>query len=149
FLDTLNTGSINSQQLIFPENLELSASQAVILDSIVENLKMIGFELEQNGEQWSITGVPSSLGNVNPVEGLIKILEQVAEGGDISEEDLLKTLALSLANVSAIPSGKQLTQQEMEHLINELFRLTTPSYTPSGNTVVSIIPLSDISKLFD
>ena len=149
FLDTLNSGSINSQQLIFPEILELSASQAVILDSIVENLKMIGFELEQNGEQWSITGVPSSLGNVNPVEGLIKILEQVAEGGDISEEDLLKTLALSLANVSAIPSGKQLTQQEMEHLINELFRLTTPSYTPSGNTVVSIIPLSDISKLFD
>lgn len=148
FLSTISAGHLNSQQLIFPEPLSLTAAQTIVLDSIVENLKIIGFELEQNGETWSITGVPASLGNNNPVEALMRIIEQVTDGGDVSEEELSKSLALSLAEVSAIPSGRQLTVSEMNHIVNELFRLSAPTYTPSGNVVVSIIPLADISKLF-
>ncbi len=149
FINTLSMGVLASQQLIFPEPLELTSAEEVILDSIVDNLKMIGFELEQNDGKWNITGIPSSLENNNPVESLKKILYEVSEGGDVSEEELLKSLALSLASVSAIPYGQQLSSSEMEHIMNELFRMTSPSYTPSGATVVSILPLNEIGKLFD
>lgn len=149
FINTISSGCLNSQQLIFPEPLSLTAPQLVVLDSIVDNLKVIGFELSHSAEEgWTVTGIPSSLGNVNPAEALTKIIEEVAEGGDVSEEDLTRSLALSLAEVSAIPSGRQLSAAEMEHLTNELFRLSAPTYTPSGALVVTIIPMAEIAKLF-
>lgn len=147
--DSLSAGKVNSQQLIFPESLSLTAAQEILLDSIIDNLREIGFELEQQGDSRSITGVPATLGNNNPVESLLKILEHVAEGGDVAENDLSRSLALSLASVSAIPSGKPLSVSEMNHLVNELFRLPAPTYTPSGNLVVTIIPFSEIAKLFN
>ncbi|MDE7154193.1 MAG: DNA mismatch repair endonuclease MutL [Muribaculaceae bacterium] len=148
-IDSISTGKVNSQQLIFPEPLTLTAAQEILLDSIIDNLKDIGFEIEQQGENRSITGIPATLGNNNPVESLMKILEHVAEGGEVAENDLSRSLALSLAAVSAIPSGKALSVNEMTHLVNELFRLPSPTYTPSGNLVVTTISFSDIVKLFN
>ncbi|MEE0978851.1 MAG: DNA mismatch repair endonuclease MutL [Muribaculaceae bacterium] len=150
YMESASEGKANIQQLLFPEPLTLTAAQCVVLDSIVDNLKEVGFELTQDADTtWSITGVPSLLDDKNPVEALVGILDRVMEGADVSAEDLTRTLAMSLASTSAISSGKSLNMAEMEHLMSELMRLEAPTYTPSGTLVMKLLPFSDITKMFE
>ena len=62
-------------------------------------------------------------------------------GNDVKDE-LREALALSLARMTAIPYGRVLTSEEMLLVVSELFALPSPSYTPDGMKVISV--LSDV-----
>ena len=57
-------------------------------------------------------------------------------------------LALSLAKAAAIVPGQVLTNEEMNNLVDELFALATPNYTPDGKTVLSLLKEDDLEKMF-
>ena len=57
-------------------------------------------------------------------------------------------LALSLAKAAAIVPGQILTNEEMTGLVDGVFALATPNYTPDGKTVLSVIQEVDLEKLF-
>ena len=46
---------------------------------------------------------------------------------------------MALANDTAIPYGKTLTEEEMRDLVENLFALPTYRYTPDGKRVVKIL----------
>lgn len=57
-------------------------------------------------------------------------------------------LALSLAKAAAIVAGQVLTNEEMNSLVDGLFAVSTPNYTPDGKTVLSVLKEDDLEKLF-
>ena len=57
-------------------------------------------------------------------------------------------LALTLAKATAIVPGQVLTNEEMTGLVDGLFAVATPNYTPDGKTVLSVINEDDLEKLF-
>jgi DNA mismatch repair protein MutL len=57
-------------------------------------------------------------------------------------------LALSVARSAAIPAGRVLLQEEMEKLVGDLLRLPEPNYTPDGKTIINVIPMEQITKMF-
>ena len=57
-------------------------------------------------------------------------------------------LALSLAKAAAIVAGQVLTNEEMNSLVDGLFAVSTPNYTPDGKTVLSVLKEDDFEKLF-
>ena len=44
--------------------------------------------------------------------------------------------------------GQVLTNEEMTGLVDGLFAVATPNYTPDGKTVLSVINEDDLEKLF-
>jgi DNA mismatch repair protein MutL len=58
-------------------------------------------------------------------------------------------VAISLAKASALDYGTELKQEEIDHLIDNLFACATPNYSPEGKKVLTIIPLEDIEKSFN
>jgi DNA mismatch repair protein MutL len=36
----------------------------------------------------------------------------------------------------------------MDYMVNQLFTCLSPNYTPDGKTVLTIIPIEEIEKLF-
>ena len=48
----------------------------------------------------------------------------------------------------AIVPGQVLTNEEMTGLVDGLFAVATPNYTPDGKTVLSVINEDDLEKLF-
>ena len=64
------------------------------------------------------------------------------------ESELLSNIALSMARSAAIKPGQSLSDKEIEQLLGDLFKLTTPNYTPDGKNIIATIPTSDIAKLF-
>ena len=149
YIDLAGSGALASQRVIFPEVLQLSPSQNVVLDSIIDEVATLGFDLAFLGDNaWSVNGVPSVIGDINPVEVLMQIVESVSETGDEVGNSLREKIALSMAKTSAIRMGQPLSQSDMEHLLSDLFKVPTPNYTPDGQVVISNISFDDISRLF-
>ncbi|MCH5221230.1 MAG: DNA mismatch repair endonuclease MutL [Muribaculaceae bacterium] len=147
YMEMLKKEEMPSQALIFAEELELSPSQSIVLESLTDRLTQMGFSLSKTeAAKWSITAVPSPLVSVSPASVLINIVEDFAAGDDKVDIDLYVPLALSMARGAAVKSNQQLTVAEMESIVADLFRCAEPSYTPEGLPVMTTIENDELQS---
>ena len=138
-----------SQGVLFPEIVQLPASEAAVLESILEDFSAVGFELTPlGGGSYAINGIPSGIEGLNPVELVRNMVHTAIEKGSDVKEEVQTMLALTLAKAAAIVYGQVLSNEEMVNLVDSLFACPTPNYTPDGRTVLSTIKEEDIEKLF-
>ena len=62
------------------------------------------------------------LDGLDPVVLLNGMLDDATQKGSEVHEELVNTMALSLARKAAIPVGKEMSNEEMRDLIDRLFR---------------------------
>lgn len=138
-----------SQQMLFPEIVELMPEEEVVLSEIMEDLKFAGFDLSNLGNNsYAINGLPAGIDNLDPVLLVRDILAQAREIVTDIHEKICEILALSLAKVAAIPYGKFLSAEEMDHILASLFSSSFSDYTPDGKKIVSILTDDDLEKRF-
>ena len=147
YMEQMVTRKGVSQRVLFPEMLELSASEATVLPLIVDDLEALGFELSDLGNKtYAIQGIPSEIENPQSAMLIRAMIEKSAEtGGDVKSE-IRERIALSLANQTAIPYGHTLSTEEMLLLVNQLFASDSPNFTPDGKTIISVISDDEIIK---
>ena len=150
YLARLTGGDMPSQRLIFPDSVTLDPDSEIVLSAILPQMATSGFDLANLGDHtWAINAAPSTLGKLRPAEAVIDIIQAVADdAGQEFDTEQWQKVALALARTSAIRSGTQLSGEEIENLISDLFRLPTPNYTPDGLTVLRLLDLPSISALF-
>lgn len=138
-----------SQGVLFPEILQLPASEAAVLQSIMDDLVAIGFDLSDlGGGSYAINGIPAGIEGLSPVELVRNMLHTAMEKGNDVKEEIQNILALTLARAAAIVYGQVLTNEEMVSLVDSLFACPSPNYTPDGKTVLTTIKEDDIERLF-
>lgn len=149
FLSQMEKRQGVSQRVLFPEVACFPASEAVVLEGIAADLSAIGFELSNlGGGSYAVNGIPAGTEGLNPVELLGNMVHTAMEKGNDVKRDIRQTLALTLAKSAAIVPGQALSNEEMDNLVDALFVCEVPNYTPDGKTVLSVIPESDIDRLF-
>ena len=138
-----------SQRVLFPEMIELTASQAAIIPSITEDLESLGFELSNLGNNtYAIQGVPSEIENPDVVTLIKSMLENIIETGLDVKSEIQEKLALSFARSVAINYGKPLSVEEITDIVNKLFACPTPNFTPDGKRILTVLDDDDMdSKL--
>lgn len=138
-----------SQGVLFPEILQLPASEAAVLQSIMDDLSAVGFDLSDlGGGSYAINGIPSGIEGLSPVELVRNMLHTAMEKGNDVKEEIQNILALTLARAAAIVYGQVLNNEEMVSLVDSLFACPSPNYTPDGKTVLTTIKEEDIERLF-
>lgn len=138
-----------SQQLLFPEVVDLSADDMQLMLQAEDDLRYVGFDVSQfSRSSYSINGLPAVLGEENALKAFKAILQILREEGVDARESWRDTIARQLAEEAAIPAGKLLSDAEMRDLVQRLFALDRYGKTPSGKTVMQILPQADIDKLF-
>ena len=138
-----------SQGVLFPEILQLPASEAAVLQGIMDDLAAVGFDLSNlGGGSYAINGIPSGIEGLNPVELVRNMLHTAMEKGSDVKEEIQSILALTLARAAAIVYGQVLSNEEMVSLVDNLFACPSPNYTPDGKTVLTTIKEEDIERLF-
>lgn len=138
-----------SQQVLFPEIIEFTASEATVLPLIMEDLYFMGFDLSHLGNNsYAINGVPAGIENHSPVELVRNIVSRLIEIGGKAGDEVVRIVALTLARSTAIPYGKKLSVEEMEHLIASVFSSADSHYTPDGKLIVSMITDEELGKRF-
>lgn len=149
FIAQISQRKSASQRVLFPEIVDFTPEEAVLLPLIMDDLFYMGFELSDMGNHaYAINGIPASICRLDPMTVVKEMLADIRETGLSAKERLSETAALSLARCAAIPCNKPMTNEEMQHLIDQLFATTSPNYTPDGKSIIRIITDEDIDKLF-
>jgi DNA mismatch repair protein MutL len=119
------------------------------LQELLPEMEQMGFQLDSmGGNDWAINAIPAGIEGVDPVAMVQQILESVDNGGMPIKRRIMEHLSLTVARSAAIPVGRTLQQEEMEVLVADLLRLPEPNYTPDGKTIITVIPMEQITKLF-
>ncbi|MCR5239902.1 MAG: DNA mismatch repair endonuclease MutL [Prevotella sp.] len=161
YLQQLENHTVATQQLLFPESVRFSPAESVVLQKMLPSLTAMGFDLSDlGGNSFAVNGIPAGLEGVDPVT-LIRQIVADSEDDSLSDDSAtvkstvssqLSTVnskvALSLAQCVATPYGQVLSNDEMEQIINELFACSNVNYTPNGKSVLTILPQTDIERLF-
>lgn len=130
-----------AQATMFPDVLELSPRSHEVLTDISPRMRELGFVItHRGGTTWSIDGVPSLLKDTSPRALVEDLIESVVDTGQEVASTLHERLALSMARSGAIRRGRILSTAEMDRLIADLFRCTSPAMTPDGKNIFAIIP---------
>ncbi|MEI6151799.1 MAG: DNA mismatch repair endonuclease MutL [Chitinophagia bacterium] len=122
-----------TQKSLFPVVLELSVSDAILLEDIIEDLALIGYEIEPFGQNsFIIQGIPADVISGNEKNAIELLLEQFKHfSGDIKfskREKLIRCMARQMA----IKAGQALSHKEMHGLIKSLADCDIPTITASG-----------------
>jgi DNA mismatch repair protein MutL len=150
FMEVLKSDSVASQQQLFPQTIELNAADAALLKDILDDLLSLGFDIREFGKNtFVVNGTPGVLDVASPEIIIEKLLEEYKNSPVDARAKAKEQVAISLAKASALEYGTDLEQEEIDHLIDNLFACATPNYSPEGKKVLTIQPLDDIEKMFN
>ena len=147
-MSCISDGPIATQRLIFPDTVTLSASEDLVLASICDSLSRLGFDLSPLGDcTWAINGVPSALSAVSPVEILSDIIGRVSQTGEQPDTELFAEIAAAMAKAAAVNANNRMSETETDMLVADLFKTTSPNFTPDGQMIVTTLGAEEIGHL--
>ncbi|WP_291185999.1 DNA mismatch repair endonuclease MutL, partial [Gilvibacter sp.] len=147
FLRRMGSEAANSQALLFPLTLALDTKQRALLQEVSDGMTHLGFEMNFE-EQLSLTAIPTSVeadqvGEV--IENLLADLSADVPELSFSAND---ALAKSMAKSLSVRSGSKMSQDEQQHLINQLFACKESGVSPFGKPTFKIVTNTEIDKKF-
>lgn len=145
FMEQFRQKSANTQRVLFPEVLDFSMADSVMVDKFLPDLLTMGFDINSlGGGSYVVNGIPAGLEGLSPDRLIRQVVADAIEKGCSDVEEIHSALALSLARHAAIPQGQVLTNEEMELLVNDLFSCSNVNYTPDGRSILYILPQKEI-----
>lgn len=149
FLQNITVKEGMSQQLLFPLKLQFSTIEIAVLQGMQSQLQQAGFVFDKlDHDDVELTGIPASVAEINAsevLEWLINDVEHQVPDSHFSQSDLI---AKSLAKSLAIKTGKSLSLEEQEYILNRLFGCKEPSVTPNNKPTFITINSNDLDKKF-
>lgn len=148
-LQSSEAGLPSSQQLLFAETVQFSATDFAQLKNILPELLRMGFDIAlMSGFTAIINGVPSDIQMGDEKSLLQSMIQQYNSFASTLNLNPREKVALALANKTAIPRGKNLSLLEMETLIDQLFACSQPYLDPLNKPTITYLPLEEIRSRF-
>ena len=148
YLAQLKARTSGSQRVLFPEVIQFSLSEEVVLEKILPELNAMGFELSDLGHHsYGLNAVPTGMDGIDYVQLVKDMVSDTIGKGIGNLDEIHASLALSMARYAAIPQGQVLSNEEMETIVNELFACSNVNYTPNGKAILCILPQREIEQL--
>jgi len=147
--ETLSQHKVCGQKSLFPETLDLSAEDFLLVKEILEDLAILGFELVEFGKHcYAIYATPPDLSHSHGKEILMSLIEHYKNTEGSVQDKMRERLALSLAKAAALNYHTTLDQTEMNDLFDSLFACKYPNYTADGKTIIHILKHEDVNLWF-
>lgn len=140
----------DSQELLFPELIDLSKQEKEIFRNVDEQLRKLGFFVEPfGGDTYQIRSIPSSLPLSRAAKAVHDFLNDVDEND--TKNDMVKfqeAIAKSWAKTNAYQAGDKLKPEEITSLVGQLMITQDPLKSPFGNPTLMRLTLDELSKKF-
>lgn len=149
FLNAIKGKPIATQRSLFPATIELAPGDTVLLNELLDDLKLLGYLVEPFGNNtFVIQGSPADVVQGNEKATLEKMLDQYKHFSNDLKFNKREKLLRSMAWQQSVKAGTSLDQKEMESLINDLFECETPNCTPNGKPSYLEFKKEELDKLF-
>ncbi len=140
----------DSQELLFPELIDLSKQEKEIFRNVDEQLRKLGFFVEQfGGDTYQIRSIPSALPLSRAAKAVHDFLSDVDEND--TKSDMVKfqeAVAKSWAKTNAYQAGDKLKPEEITALVSQLMITQDPLKSPFGSPTLMRLTLDELSKKF-
>jgi DNA mismatch repair protein MutL len=149
-MERLTAGRLESQRLLEPLLVELSAGQRQTLGAHAPTLERFGFEVDEfGGDVIRLTAVPALLAP-SDCEAAVRALADDLEGLDRGStvEEALRRVAATMACHAAVKADYPLTLEKMRYILDELRRTAFSTVCPHGRPVVLRLTRREIEKNF-
>jgi DNA mismatch repair protein MutL len=148
YLDRAAAHAPMNQQLLTPMLYESGAAESAVLESHIEELRAVGFEIERfSGNVFAIAAVPSELVK-NDIDAFLHKLVDASLEDRSHLQHLREKVCASLACQAAIKVHRPLSGEEMARLAAELLDSSNPYACPHGRPIIVDIRHLDIEKHF-
>jgi DNA mismatch repair protein MutL len=148
-LNISQTQPVNTQKLLHPITFELNPADSILLENLLEDCTLLGFQIESfGGQTFIIQGVPTEVKVGKEVKEIELILEQFktqdATAGLGAREKLIRTIAMR----KAMYSNEHLSKDDIKDICNKIFASTQPEFTPRGEKIFVTISKQEIEQKF-
>jgi len=145
-----STGEVESQRLLLPLVISLTAAQQIEYARIAEELEPLGFETEPFGNRTvAVKAAPAGVGAIEAEKILFEILEiSERELRKSSLDDVRRAMAASIACRAAIKINMKLEPQKIDWLLRALAQTSCPMSCPHGRPIALRYSTRDILKTF-
>lgn len=142
---SLDEGAPPSQELLFPEALELAPAARAVLERWRAPLERLGFAFEGFGEDTVVLRAVPALLEADEPRRLVEAAVDDLSGPRVGEPVLDRVLSF-VACRAAIKANTALSGEEMERLVAELSATAAPYFCPHGRPTMSRIAMSDVRR---
>ena len=138
-----------SQLMLLPDIINLSHKDFEIAKANFEMFEKAGFTLEEFGENTiKLTGVPNICIDLDTKELFLNILDEIGTLSITAKQQIEDRFIATVACKSAVKAGMNLAPQEVEALMDELFKLPNPYTCPHGRPTTIRMSKTDLEKKF-
>lgn len=150
FKKQYSSGSIVTQELLFPDILELSIREDTELRQQIDLMKRLGFELEPfGGLSWALKSIPTFLLE-NDVKSMVcDVLAELSSVGSSGlTQDSFDAVLIKMACHGMIRANQRLEMVEMKALLQQLDGVDFNRHCPHGRPILQRLRLNDVEKMF-
>jgi len=150
FLKAVQNKRSASQQLLFPQSLELSPMDLAIIKESESILANIGFEIKEFGSNSIIIyGTPPEISTSKIKEVFDQIITDVKEIGMTRiQSKLEQEIAKAIAKRSAVTSNQKLSKVELKRIAEDLFNCDVPTHAPNAKPTYKVISAVELEAYF-
>ncbi len=149
FLGAKEQKPVSSQQLLFPVHVELSNNDFILVEGLLNEFKLLGFDMELFGKNnIAVNGTPSELGEFNIQQMIESVLENYKLNTLDRKMDVHDNLCRALAKDTCIKYGKNLEEDDMQTIVSHLLRCENALYSPSGKPIIMEVTKNDLDTFF-
>lgn len=149
YLYNMNFSKRATQKVLFPEILQFTKGEEVVLEDMMDEISALGFDVNNlGGGSYSVLGIPSGSEGINVDAALHDIVASAMDKTGNARQEAQEAMALSMAQSSAVVYGQVLTNVEMNKILQDLSKCESPARTPDGKVVYAIIDNKSVEKLF-
>lgn len=149
YSETLSSHQVTGQKNLFPEVLELSGADFLLIEELLPDLEYLGFELKPSGKNgYTIQATPPDFSYAQAKEILIQLVEHYKNTEGSIREKMKERVILALAKAAAIEYNISLSCEEMNEMVENLFACKHHQYTADGKTILHILKYEDVNSWF-
>ncbi|HEX5472614.1 MAG TPA: DNA mismatch repair endonuclease MutL [Lacipirellulaceae bacterium] len=143
-------GALESQKLLVPEPVDLTATESAAALEHSELLAQLGVEVQPfGGETVLVASYPAMLANLSPAEVLRELVEKLLTGGRQPDaRDLLDDLLHMIACKAAVKFGDRLSAEEIESLLAQRHLAQDQHHCPHGRPTSLVFTRDDLDRQF-
>jgi DNA mismatch repair protein MutL len=138
-----------TQQLLFPQTVQMSPGDAALVKQLLPVLEAMGFALKIFGANTIIVdGIPIDVNAKYETHILQDIIGLYKEDEHAVKLEPRERLAKSYSCKAAIRWGDPMNEREMRSLVGQLFATAVPFVCPHGRPVLIKLSLAELDRRF-
>jgi DNA mismatch repair protein MutL len=143
-------GAVESQRMLIPETIDLTASEASLIVEHADVLGQIGIGVEEFGTNTVLVNRwPVMMKKARPSEMIRDIVEQLeSQDKQPTRRDVLDELLHMMSCKAAIKSGQRLTAEEIDSLLAQRHLCDDAHHCPHGRPTALVLSQAELDKQF-